>query len=217
MKSATNKSIIMRKGLIIAIVLTMSVFSSFRVEAQKLYVWAPETEDFVQHPLFEASDTVDIIVFDGRNFPSKSKVECTSEEFVDCLIKDIQHTYEGATFNVLPTAKYFKETGNGHITIKIGIAAYQAGFGADVDVAIGSVGGSFSYGISPKGRWNGITSFLVKVSDKRNGDAIEKEKEVISQIDKSNTFGYKTAKQCLNESYIKAFSQLVFFVDSVFM
>ena len=82
---------------------------------------------------------------------------------------------------------------------------------------IGSVGGNFSYGVSPKGRWNGITSFLVKVTDKRNGNAEEKEKEVVSQVEKSNMLGYKTAKQCLNESYTKAFSQLVFFVDSVLM
>ena len=207
----------MKRLLVLLIAFTMLVLFSFRAEAQKLYVWVPETEDFVQHPLFEATDTVDIVVFDGRNIPSTSKVECSSAEFVDYLIKDIQHTYEGATFNILPTTKYFKEAKDGHITIKIGIAAYQAGFGADVDVAIGSVGGNFSYGISPKGRWNGITSFLVKVTDKRNGNSDEKEKEVVSQVDKSNMLGYKTAKQCLNESYSKAFSQLVFFVDSVFM
>ena len=207
----------MKRILFSIIVIMTCLLISNRVNAQKLYVWLPETAAFVQHPLFEASDTVDIIVFDGRNIPPKSKVECTSEEFINNLVKDIQHTYEGATFNVLPAVKYFKESENGHITIKIGIAAYQAGFGSDVDVAIGSVGGSFSYGISPKGRWNGITSFLVKVSDKRNGNIEEKEKEVVAQIDKSNVFGYKTAKQCLNESYTKAFSQLVFFVDSVFM
>lgn len=207
----------MKKIFIHLIIVSLCMFSSFRAEAQKLYVWLPDTEDFVQHPLFEATDTVDIVIFDGRNIPSKSKVECSSEDFITYLVKDIQYIYEGATFNVLPAAKYFKDTEDGHVTIKVGIAAYQAGFGADVDIAIGSVGGNFSYSVSPKGRWNGITSFLVKVTDKRNGNTEEKEKEVVSQVDKSNMFGYKTAKQCLNESYTKAISQLVFFVDSVLM
>lgn len=207
----------MDKFFIHLIIISLCIFSSFRAEAQKLYVWLPVIEDFVQHPLFEATDTVDIIIFDGRNVPSKSKVECSSEDFIAYPVKDIQHTYEGTTFNVLTATMYFKDTEDGHVTIKVGIAAYQAGFGADLDIAIGSVGGNFSYGVSPKGRWNGITSFLVKVTDKRNGNAEEKEKEVVSQVEKSNMLGYKTAKQCLNESYTKAFSQLVFFVDSVLM
>ena len=126
----------MDKFFIHLIIISLCIFSSFRAEAQKLYVWLPVIEDFVQHPLFEATDTVDIIIFDGRNVPSKSKVECSSEDFIAYPVKDIQHTYEGTTFNVLTAAMYFKDTEDGHVTIKVGIAAYQAGFGADLDIAI---------------------------------------------------------------------------------
>lgn len=187
------------------------------LSAQKLYVWLPETNNTAKHPVFEQTDTVDIVVLDGRNFPNKSKIECTSEEFVDYLLKEIQTTYQGATFNILSTPAYYKPPINNHVSIKIGIAAYHAGFGADIDVAIGMVGGNFAYGVSAKGKWNGITSFYVKVSDLRNNANVSKDKEVFSTISKPNIGGYKTAKKCLNESYSQVFSQMVFFIDSVFL
>lgn len=187
------------------------------LSAQKLYVWLPETNNTAKHPVFEQTDTVDIVFLDGRNFPNKSKMECTSEEFVDYLLKDLQNAYLGATFNILPTQYYYKPPINNHVSIKIGIAAYHAGFGADIDIAIGVVGGNFAYGITPKGKWNGITSLYVKVSDMRNNANNVKEKEVFSTISKPNMGGYKTARKCLNESYTQAFSQMVFFIDSVFL
>lgn len=185
--------------------------------AQKLYVWAPEAATPTRRPLFESIDTVDIVVFDGRNILEKSKVEYSSEELVEHITKEIQSVYDGATFDVLPKTKYYKAPAENHVTIKVGIAAYQAGFGANIDVAIGSVGGNFSYGIFPKGKWNGVTSFFVRVYDRRNGLYVTQEKEIVSQIDKSNTGGYTTAKKCLKESYSEASSKMYFFIDSVFM
>ncbi len=184
--------------------------------AQKLYVWLPETNNTAKHPVFEQADTVDLVFLDGRNFPTKSKVECTSEEFIEYLTNDIQTVYQGATFNILPTTYYYKPPKNNHVTIKIGIAAYHAGFGADIDVAIGAVGGQFAYGISTKGQWNGITLFYVQVSDMRNNSNNTQRKEVFSTISKPNIGGYRTAKKCLNESYAQTFNQMVFFIDSVF-
>ncbi len=198
----------------IILVILQVPFSAF---AQKLYVWSPDAVNPIQRPLFESTDTVDIVIFDGRTIPQKSKIEFSSDELIECITSDLQHTYEGATFNILPKAKYYKEVADNHVTIKLGITAYQAGFGADVDVAIGSVGGSFSYGIATKGSWNAITSFYVRVYDRRNGTNVEQEKEFVSRVEKPNLGGYKTAKKCLKESYAEVSSKMYFFIDSVFM
>lgn len=198
--------------LVLSIILFCNV-----ANGQKIYVWAPDVDKPTQHPVFEQTDTVDIVIFDGRNIPEKSKVEFSPAAFIEYLANDIQYAYEGATFVVLPATKYFKPAADGHITLKIGIAAYQAGFGTDVDIAIGNVGGNFSYGVSPKGMWNAITSFYVRTFDKRNGSDIVKESEVVAQKEKANLWGYATAKKCLNETYVEARSKMFFFIDGVFM
>lgn len=203
----------MKKSLIFLVFL-FSVLPAF---GQKVYVWAPNSGQPPQRPLFEQTDTVDVVVFDGRNIPSSSKVECSSEELVSIVIDGIQQVYSGATFNVLDKVKYYKPSADNHITIKVGIAAYHAGFGADVDVAIGSVGGNFAYGVSAKGKWNAVTSFYLRIFDKRGGEEQEFEREILSQDSKPNTGGYITAKKALNTTYMNAFSQLCSAIDSFFM
>ena len=205
------------KRIVVLILGVLATSAFMNASAQKLYVWGPEASKPVQRPVFEATDTVDLVIFDGRNIPEKSKVEFTSDELVEYIINDLKYAYEGATFNVLPKAKYYKTPEDGHVTIKVGIAAYHAGFGADIDIAIGSVGGSFAIGGAPKGKWNGLTAFYVRVFDKRNGADVEKEGSVSSLVDKPNMTGYTTAKKCLKESYADAFNKLCFVIDSVFL
>ena len=205
----------MKKFLCVIILVILQIpFSAF---AQKLYVWSPDAASPNQRPLFESTDTVDIVIFDGRTIPEKSKIEFSSDELIEYITSDLQHTYDGATFNILPKSKYYKGVVDNHVTIKLGIAAYQAGFGTDVDIAIGSVGGNFSYGISTKGKWNAITSFYVRVYDRRNGANVEQDKEFVSRVEKPNLGGYVTAKKCLKESYAEASSKMYFIIDSVFM
>lgn len=202
------------KRTIILLTLMLSTLSAF---GQKVYVWAPNSGQPPHRPLFEQTDTVDVVVFDGRNIPSSSKVECTSEELVSIILDDIQKIYSGATFNILDNAKYYKPSSDNHITIKIGIGAYHAGFGADVDVAIGNVGGNFAYSVSAKGKWNAVTSFYLRIFDKRGGEEKDFAKEILSQDGKPNTGGYTTAKKVLSTTYMNAFSQLCTAIDSFFM
>ena len=187
------------------------------MKAQKLYVWEPRMQEINPRPFFEAKDTIDIIVFDGRIIPKKSHVKCTSEEVINHIVDDITKAYKGGTFIIRNASDYNKSPLNNHITIKIGISAYHAGFGSDIDIAIGSVGGKFSYGVSPKGKWNAMTSLYVRIYDKRDNKDKKQTKEILHKASKPNMWGYSTAKNILNDTYIQAITELFFTIDDTLM
>ena len=127
--------------------------------AQKLYVWCPKVQ--LQKPRlgFLDKDTIDLMIFDGRILTEKSKIECTSENTIFQLGEFVKSTYPSAIVNLLSSSLYYKDPSKNRITIKIGISAYHAAFGADVKVGIGIVGGNFSYGVFPEGKWNAVYIF----------------------------------------------------------
>lgn len=187
------------------------------VFAQKLYVWCPKDQMITPRMNFLEKDTVDVVIFDGRLLTKNSKVECTSENTVAQLGDFIKQTYPSATVNLLSSAYYYKDPLKKRITVKIGISAYHAAFGTDVKVGVGSLGGSFSFGVIPEGKWNAITAYAVKIYDYR-GDKEDKKVKDIYKIDsKPNMLGYLSAKTCLNSTYMQANQDLLFFIDESLM
>lgn len=185
--------------------------------SQKLYVWCPKEQIPSPRQGFLNKDTIDIVVFDGRILTEKSKVECTSENTIFQLAEFIKKTYPSAVVNILNSSSYFKDSPRNRITIKIGISAYHAAFGADVKVGIGNVGGNFSYGLMPEGKWNAITAYAVKIYDNRNNYEIIKTKNICKTASNPNMGGYTTAKNILNMTYIEANQEMLFFIDETFM
>ncbi|MDK2978827.1 MAG: hypothetical protein PWP52_1541 [Bacteroidales bacterium] len=200
------------KILLIALLLTTS--SLF---AQKLYVWCPKDQIPTPRQGFLEKDTIDLIVFDGRILTEKSKIECTPENIISLLAEFIKMTYPSAIVNVLNSNLYYKNPVKNRITIKIGISAYHAAFGADVKVGIGSVGGNFSFGVIPEGKWNAVTAYAVKIYDYRNSSDLKKTKDIYKIASKPNMGGYITAKNILNTTYIEANKELLFFIDEALM
>jgi len=200
------------KTLLIVILLTTS--SLF---AQKLYVWCPKYQIPTPRQGFLEKDTIDLVVFDGRTLTKKSRIKCTSGNIISQLTEFIKMTYPSAIVNVLSSNLYFKDPIKNRITIKIAISAYQAAFGADVKVGIGSVGGNFSYGVMPEGKWNAITAYVVTIYDYRNSSNMKKTKNIYKIASKPNMGGYITAKKILNTTYIEANQELLFFIDETFM
>jgi hypothetical protein len=184
---------------------------------QKLYVWCPEEQLAAPRQGFLQNDTIDLVIFDGRILTKKSKVECTSENTIKAIGEIIKQNYPSAFINFISTNDFYKESKLNRITIKISIIAYHAGFGSDIKVGIGSFGGSFSYGVIPEGKWNGITAYSIKVYDKRNNGEIKITKEISKTSSKSNLWGFRTAKDCLNLSYMEANQEMLFFIDETFM
>jgi hypothetical protein len=198
--------------LLISLILTTeSLF------AQKLYVWCPK--DLIAAPRngFLEKDTIDLVVFDGRILTPKSKVECTPEETINKLTEFIRQTYPSTTINVLNSNQYYKDPVNNRITVKIGISAYHAAYGADVKIGIGSVGGNFSYGFFPEGKWNAVTAYAIKIYDYKNNREIRKVKDIVKTASRPNTGGYITAKNILNSSFIEANQEMLFFIDESLM
>jgi hypothetical protein len=199
---------------LLIIVLLLTTSSLF---AQKLYIWCPEDQIPTPRQGFLEKDTIDLVVFDGRILTAKSRIECTPENTISQLTEFIKMSYPSAIVNVTNTNLYYKDPLNNRITIKIGISAYHAAFGADVKIGIGSVGGNFSYGIFPEGKWNAITAYAVKLYDYRNNSDLKKTKDIYKIASKPNMGGYKTAKNILNTTYIEANQELLFFIDETFI
>lgn len=185
--------------------------------AQKMYVWCPKEQLLTPRQGFLEKDTVDLVIFDGRILTDKSKIECTSENTIFQLGEFIKKTYPSAIMNTLNSSFYYKDPLKNRITIKIGISAYHAAFGADVKVGIGIVGGNFSYGLFPEGKWNAVTAYAVKIYDNRSNLEIKKTKDIYKIASRPNTGGYKTAKNILNTTFIEANQEMLFFIDETLM
>lgn len=178
--------------------------------AQKIYVWCPDNYQFKPRAEFRKNDTIKVIFFDGRSIPPKNKIECSSDQVIQALFTQLKTTYPSAILVQQPESAYYKKpSDNKTISIKIGIAAYHAGFGADISGGIGMVGGHFSTMVFPKGEWNAITAYYVQIFV---GDKIIT-KEISNVSSKSNMWGYKSARNALNECYNKSTGELVFFLD----
>jgi len=203
------------KHLILSLLLMSGLYNS--VSAQKLYIWCPDEPKVKQHIGFLDKQQVDLVIFDGRAIPSNSKIECEGAAVEQALKNFIKYAYPSCKLTILPDSMYYKPSEPGKVTIKIGIAAYQAGFGTDISVGIGSIGGKFSYGVFPKGEWNGLVSYYVQIFDNRNSGTKKMSKEVSSITSKSNLWGYKTAKACLFTSYDEANIDLLSFIEDSLM
>jgi len=202
------------KSLILAFLISIT---SHLCSAQKLYIWCPESHEVKAHTGFLSGQDVNLVVFDGRTIPSNSRVKCDAENIQQALAKYIQTIYPSCHIKILSDSDYYKPSIQGRITIKIGISAYQAGFGTDINVGIGSVGGKFSYGVFPQGKWNGLVSYYVQVFDNRKEGSKKLSKEIAEVTSKSNIWGYKTAKDCLYASYDQANTELTNFIEDTLM
>ena len=199
------------------IVLILLLLISCDLTAQKLYVWCPKEQIPKPREGFLAKDTIDLVMFDGRILTERSKIECTSENTILLLSEFIKSTYPAAVINLLSSSLYYKDPLKNRITIKIGISAYHAAFGGDVQIGIGNLGGSFSYGIFPSGKWNAVTAYTVKIYDNRNNAEIKKSKDICKIASRPNTGGYITAKNILNTTYMEANQEMLVFIDDTFM
>jgi len=204
----------MKKILGLTILIVIFSHNAF---SQKLYVWCQKEQIPTPRKGFLADKEIDLVVFDGRIMTPKSKIECSSDSIINSLARLIKNTYPSAKINVLSGEDYYKNPKDSIVTIKIAISAYHAAFGADVKVGIGNVGGEFSWGAIPEGKWNAVTGYSVKIYDYSNGDKVKRNKDIGKIASRPNTGGYRTAKNILNSTYIEANQEMFFFIDECFM
>lgn len=212
LKNKKNTTINMKKPLLLIVLLLMTS----NLFAQKLYVWCPKEQIAAPRQGFLEKDTVDLVIFDGRIMTKRSKIKCSSENTIQQLADFIKMTYPSAVINILNSNNYHKDPVKNRITIKIGISAYHAAFGTDVKVGIGSVGGNFSYGAIPSGKWNAVTAYALRTYDLRNNNEVKEVKDIYKITSRPNIGGYRTAKKILNTAYIEANQEMLFFIDETF-
>jgi len=185
------------------------IVANYGCTTKKIYV--PKQMAVSTRTGFLNKETVDLAIFDGRTDKEKSV------ELINEIANQIIKTYPSASFNLIEESKFYSDAQLNRITIKIAIATYLSGFGRNITVGIGSVGGQFSYGVIPEGKWNGITAFAVNIYDYRKNAGTKFTKDIGKLVSKPNLWGYKTAKSALNESYQAAMQELLFFIDNSLM
>lgn len=179
--------------------------------AQKLYVWCPNDLDIVPRMEVLKSDTLKVAFFDARILSKKSKLECSSDALQNSILIEIKKAYPYAII-INDNNIYHKKQSKDNV-LKIGISAYHAGFGVEVNSGIGVVSGSISPIIFPKGMWNASTILYLQSSK----EGIAKEKVIEKVSSRNNTWGYKSARSALSETYLGALQDMLFFIDSNFM
>lgn len=199
------------------IIFTLSIFLSSHFTAQKLYIWCPPEQKVKPRTSFLDKVNMDVIIFDGRTIPNKVRDKCDSKTVTDDVANYIKKIYPSANINILSEEAYYKKAENDKVTIKVAISAYHAGFGTDITVGIGTVGGNFTLLTFPKGEWNALTAYYVQVFDFRNSGAKRLQTEITELESKSNMFGYKSAKSALYNTYQAANQKLGFFIDNALM
>lgn len=182
-----------------------------------MYVWCPKEQMVPQRKGFLANQKIDLVVFDARTLTPKSKIECESKEITNNIAQLIKQTYPSALINILPSENYYQNPKDGIITIKVSISAYHAAFGANVKVGIGSIGGDFSWGVIPEGKWNAVTGYNIKIYDYRSENKKKGNHNIGKLASRPNTGGYRTAKNILNITYLEANQELFSYIDNFFM
>jgi hypothetical protein len=130
------------------------------------------------------------VIADNRVIPAYAKIECEGSGVKQVLKNFLQSEFPSCKITLLPDTL----VPNAHkITIKIGIAAYQAS--------------------SSKSEWTGVVSYHVMVIDNRNGKAKKVTEEITNDTSKPGILGYKTAKKCLYASFDKSNQDLASFIE----
>ena len=197
-----------RKLLLVFVIACSSSF----IQAQKLYTWCPSQAPIAPRGGFLKGQQINLVFFDARAFTKKSKVECESQQFLDEITSTIKRAYPSAEIKVLGSDSYWEDAAPNTVTMKIAISAHHAAFGANVSVGIGSVGGEFSWGVMPEGKWNALTGFRVELIDNRNQSRTTQ--RVIQKMEsRPNMGGYRTARNALDVTFSGAIGDMVFLID----
>jgi hypothetical protein len=155
-----------------------------------------------------AGTPVRLAIYDGR--PDTSQFRTISE----AIVQTFASAYPSAQIRRVSSDSIYADSPAGAVTIRIAIAAYVADFGRKITPAIGTIGGTFVVGAIPEGMWNGLAGLVVTVIDRRAPSSTVTSHPVSKLVSKSNTFGYKTARDALAEAFQETTRELLLVVDA---
>ncbi len=175
----------------INLLIIFTVLLTYNANAQKVYVGCPEKVATTPKVGFLDKQSVDLVIADSRVIPSYGKVECEGSAVKQVLKNFLQSEFPSCKITLLTDT--LKAPNPGRITIRIGIAAYQAS--------------------SIKNEWTGTVSYHAMIFDNRNGKARKVTEEISNDTSKPDIIGYKAAKKCLFASFDKSNQDLVSFIE----
>lgn len=152
--------------------------------------------------------TVALAIYDAR--PDTSQFSAIAQSIADA----VRLAYPSARLALVPRDSAHADAAPGVVTVRVAVAAYVADFGRKVTAGIGSVGGTFVVGAIPEGVWNGLAGVVVTVVDRRTVSSSTKTQSISKLVSKPNTFGYKTARAALADSFHQSIADLLLFVDA---
>jgi hypothetical protein len=174
--------------------------------SQKLFVWCPNVQEIEPRRGYSNEDTINLAISDDRIIPADSRVKCKGGDILSSLAGVFKKAYPSAVIEVIDTKGPFSDSIPNRITIKIAISAYQASFMIPNDAGTKLI---------PMGQWTGITEYLVMIYDNRQGKRGKTDTSISKISSKPNLWGYKTARNCLNTSFMQANEELLSLIDSL--
>lgn len=186
--------------------LFIALFICYTTRAQKLYVWHPTPESVQTKHYLKVDQTVKLIIYDGRKIPN-SHIKCSSAELLSHITDIIIKSYPNIKFNVLGPEAYYQDfSEKNEYIIKIGIYGYFALFRGYFDE------NRVIHKELLSTTWRAMTAYEVTIY---NGKKTRTE-SITETASTLNTYGYKSAKKILNETYKKANEKIFNYIDEEF-
>ncbi len=173
------------KKILLVVLLTIA---GTIAEAQKMYVWCPNEQTIVSKPGAFSGVKINLVITDKREFGSKTRDKCSTEELVENLASVIRRTYPSIKF----TLSKEKTAEKGTVSIQIDILAYAATFSTVM--------------------WNASAEYAVTINDYRKEKSAEQTLDIAKDRKFYNAIGFTTAKSNLNKTYAMANTELVEFI-----
>jgi hypothetical protein len=178
------------KSLILLV--TFATLVTYSAYAQKVYIGCPEQVNSKPNVSFLAQQSVDLVIFDTRTIPPDAKIECQGTDVRQALENFLQSEFPSCSMTLLPDTLTAPKPGR--ITIKIGIAGYQASLS--------------------KAEWIGSVDYHATIIDNRKKPAKKISEEISNDTTRPNILGYRVAKKCLFTSFDKSNQDLVSFIEN---
>ncbi|MBE8712443.1 hypothetical protein C4F49_01955 [Sphingobacterium sp. KB22] len=173
-----------------------------------MQVYCPEVVDTLLRSEQFAGENITVILTDARKLPKNTQADCSGNQVLGALVKQLRKTYPKATLNIKNNLNAQQPISGKYI--KIMLEAYQ--FGIEKDFAA-SINPKYyapeSFKDIPEDSYTAgtILAFEIKTDEKPFHFVASQFHRFALEINES------TSKKALRESFTKALNDFVLFID----
>lgn len=174
------------------LLVAFATLATYHAYAQKVYIGCPEKVNATPDVGFLAQQPVDVVISDSRTIPAGAKIECQGTDVRQSVENFLRSEFPSCKMTLLPDTLGAPKPDR--ITIKIGVAGYQASLS--------------------KSEWTATVGYHVTITDNRHQPGRKQSEEISNEVTRPNIFGYRAAKKCLSISFDKSNQDLVSFIKN---